>query len=250
MMATIRSEWLKLHTVRSHRVLAVVAMVFPLVVTILTAILTRATNLENDSIIRVLVGTSFVSTILYGVLAVISITGDYLHNTIRPTFAATPRRVRVMLAKAVVMSTSATVMHAATLTVGYLVGRAIATSRFDRINFSEFHEGWSMLAGSLVYAPLIALTGLGVGALLRGQGTAIALFMVWPLIGEGLISGLLILSKARSVVKFLPFRAGNAMVLGQVGEESLRRVPAGFVFGLFAVTIFTLGVWVVDRRDA
>src|SRR5436190_17003791 len=102
MIDTLRSEWIKLRTVRMNWVMGIVALAFPLIVSTLTAALKKKSTLRTQDIFDVITGTSVVSALLLGVVAASGVAGEFGFGTIRPTFAATPRRLRVVAAKAVV----------------------------------------------------------------------------------------------------------------------------------------------------
>jgi hypothetical protein len=106
MIRTITSEWIKLRTVLVHWVLAIIAAAFPIVITVLAAALGDydfPSDLSGD-ISGLVVGTGVVTAMLLGAMAAISLTSEYGHNTIRPTFAATPARLQVHTAKLVVVT--------------------------------------------------------------------------------------------------------------------------------------------------
>jgi ABC-2 type transport system permease protein len=99
----LRAESIKLRTVTMNWVLGTIAIAFPLVVTLITAFVRGDDDdFTTDQLLEVLTGTSFITVLLVAVVAAASITSEFGFGTIRPTFAATPRRVRVITAKALV----------------------------------------------------------------------------------------------------------------------------------------------------
>lgn len=247
MIATIRSEWIKLRTVRSHVVLAIVAAAFPLIITLLTVSLIKEFDIGSDTLVQVLVNSSRVSSMMLGVLGVMSITGEFTYNTIRPTLAATPNRLRVLTAKAVVAAVAATVVMALILAAGYAAGSVIVDSRFSGLG--SFDETSGMIGGMMVFNLLYAVACVGIGALLRNQGAAISLLIVWPLIAEPLLGTLFERIGATGLVNYLPFNAGFRLV-EPFGNGDFGRVPSGLVFGGFALLILAAGAWALSRRDA
>ncbi len=102
MISTLRSEWIKLRTVRMNWVLAAIAVAFPLVITVLTTLLVDNDDMNSGDVVGLVTGTSVVTGMLLGVIGAAGITGEFGFGTIRPTFAATPKRSRVIVAKAIV----------------------------------------------------------------------------------------------------------------------------------------------------
>ncbi len=247
MIATIRSEWIKLRTVRSHLVLVIFAVAFPWLVTLLTVSLIKDTDLANDTLVRVLVNSARVSSILLGVVAVLGICGEFTYHTIRPTFAATPNRTRVLLAKMVVSALGAAVVMAVIIGAGYVAGRLIVDSRVDQLG--HFGDTNGLIAGMMGFTVLYVIAAVAIGALLRNQGATIALLIVWPLIAEPLLGGLLHLVKAKGLVNFLPFNAGFRMI-EHVGDGTFGRWGSTAVFAGFAALMTALAIVVVGRRDA
>ena len=92
MILTLRSEWLKLPTVRVHFVLLALAVAFPVTVTVLVAIFgDNPETVQNHELAELISGTSVISAMLFGpAVAAISLTlRSFAHGTIRPTYAAT-----------------------------------------------------------------------------------------------------------------------------------------------------------------
>jgi len=98
MIEALRSEWIKFSTLRSNWVMVVIAVAFPLVIVGLTAAFSASPPSGSD-LAELIAGTGVVSALLLGALAILSITAEYGHNTIRPTFAALPDRWRALGAK-------------------------------------------------------------------------------------------------------------------------------------------------------
>ncbi len=251
MSRTLRSEWIKFTTVTTHWVLAVLAFIFPVAVTVLTAIFMGTDGLDRRTVVAPLTGASFLSLLVFMVLGILSITSDYAHQTIRPTFAATPHRMRVMTAKAVVVAAVALVVELLVLVIGYVAGSLIVNGRRSGLASWSYSEGRVMILATLVLAPLAAIVGLGAGGLIRNQAAAITVMLVWQVIGEGLISGLLGLVHADSLRSMMPFGAAVRAINGNDGDTVLwSRGPSMAVFVVFAALMFALGSWRVQQRDA
>jgi len=126
------------------------------------------------------------------------ISGEYSTGMIRLTLAATPRRWRVLAAKAAVVSaailtTGAVAVLASVLAGGPLLGR-------HGITAAHGYEALSLgngtvlraAAGSVLYLGLIALLSLGVAAAVRDSAVAIggvlALLFLFPIVSSAITS--------------------------------------------------------------
>ena len=136
MINTIRSEWIKLRTVRMNLILFVLAVAFPVIVSVLVASLEDVNNLKAADIAGLVTGSSVVTALLLGVVGAVSISAEFAHGTIRPTFAATPRRGRVLISKAVVIALFAAVAEALVVMFCFAVSSAIAKSRGVNMSLS------------------------------------------------------------------------------------------------------------------
>ena len=138
MINLLRSEWIKLRTVTMNWVLAIIALAFPLVVTLLTAFFNGDNPGFNSSdLASVLTGTTVVAALLCGVIAAASITSEFGFGTIRPTFAATPQRLKVVVAKGLVVVAATIVLAFVVIVVGWFGGSALASGRGATIDLDR-----------------------------------------------------------------------------------------------------------------
>lgn len=256
MINLLRSEWIKLRTVTMNWVLGIIAVAFPLLITLLTAFFASGddgdgSGLDTEGLISVLTGTTVVAALLCGVIAAASITSEFGFGTIRPTFAATPRRLRVITAKGVVVVAATTALAVFVQFIGWFVGSAIADSQGAAIDLADVPTGVPAMIGAVVLTALMSLAGYALGLLTRSTPVAVSILIVWPLIAEGLIAQLLVLASSNdSIPNWMPFQSGIRMVVVGSVELGPSRAVAGIYFGLFALALAALGAWAVDRRDA
>lgn len=254
MIRALRSEWIKMRTITMNWVLTIIAITFPLVVTLITAgVRGGHADFDMRNVIDALTITSRVSSLLLAVVAAVAITNEYAFGTIRPTFAATPTRGRVVAAKAILVMVYSVVLQAFVVLVGLFGSQAIARGKGSDVSISSIPEAVPALVGSVVLAGLVSLLGLGVGMLLRSTPLSVTMLIIWPLIVESIVGGLLVLiTKNEHLLDWLPFRAGFQMAsidtIGVLGGPS--RVVGGVYFGLVALALALLGALSVQRRDA
>ena len=245
MIDAIRSEWIKVSTIRVTWILTAAAVAFPLVITVLTAIFSEDPP-DGRDLAGLVAGLTVVSAMLLAVVASLSITNEFSHGTIRPTFAALPDRMRPLLAKPIVQVAIAAVVTTVIVVAGWLAGSAIAegTQSLDE------NGALAALIGVVALAVGLTLLGYGLGLLIRNSAAAICILLLWPLIAEGLVAGLLTVIGAEGTVKFLPYTAGINMVAVDRPDDSLGRVGGGLYFFAWVAVFLVLGVVTARRRDA
>ena len=252
MINVLRSEWIKLRTVRMNWILGIIALAFPLIITLLTAFFNGDKyDFNARSLLEVLTGTAVVTTLLCGVIAGASITSEFGFGTIRPTFAAVPRRMRVIVAKGIVACVAAMVLVAVVLLIGVFVGRILAEGQGATIDFGHYNGAVPALLGTVLLAGLMSLAGYGLGLITRSTPAAISILIVWPLIAEGLIGGLIhVITGWENVVGWMPFQAGIQMILLEKDFGGPGRLVSGLYFGGVATLLAAIGAVAVNRRDA
>lgn len=250
-LRAMRSEWIKLRTVALTWVLATITIALPLLVSLLTAFF-QADDFGYDSVRMIdnIVGPLTLTALLHAVLAATTVTTEFGFNTIRPTFVAIPRRGTVVAAKAVVGALLAGLLTTAVVTVQVVGSLLIADAQGAEVAVGDVPTAVPALVGAVVLAMLMALAGLGVGMVVRSTPGAITLLLAWPLVGEGLVGGIIgAISDSDTVGRWLPFQAGFRMMQLE-SFDGPSRVVSGLVFGVTAAALFALGDWLVQRRDA
>lgn len=259
MIDLLRAEWIKLRTVTMNWVLGSIAVAFPLLVTLLTAAFTKNNDddgraiggLDTEGLISVLTGTTIVSALLCGVIAAASITSEFGFGTIRPTFAATPQRSRVIAAKGLVVVAATTALATIVQLVGWFVGGALATSQGSTIDLADVPTGLPAMVGAVVLTAFMSLAGFGLGLIIRSTPAAVSVLIVWALIAESLVGPLLVLVfSSENIARWMPFQAGIRLALVDVFEAGPSRLTSGVYFGAFSLLLVVVGGWMVNRRDA
>jgi ABC-type transport system involved in multi-copper enzyme maturation permease subunit len=204
----------------------------------------------------------FAGQIAVVALAVLFITAEYKRGMIRTTFAASPRRGRVLAAKAIVIGTVTFVVGLVGGLVSFLV--AMPVLRAGGFGPPAFEvptlTDWRVLraiAGVGVYLALIAVLSLGIGAVLRRSAAAIAI-LVMLLILPFLFQGGLPLTAAQWLIRSTPI-AGMAMLrttepdpLAALTDATSMATPIGGLGVMVAYAGAALGLayWRLRRQDA
>jgi ABC-2 type transport system permease protein len=250
MLHLMKSEFIKLRTLRSTLTATIVLIIFPVAVTVLSAMFAK--NPDETMVIKVLVNTGIVSLLLCGVLGVFAIAQEYSQGTIRITFAATPMRMKVFAAKALVISLWVAVSVAVLEGVGLIGANYALHSRgFDFGVMYQATPGvdsaWQVLFAFGAVCILFALVGFALGALLRSSPGAIATLILVPLLVEGIVTGLLIAAFDIDISRKTPFTAAIRAV--QVVPDAARWGLVGY-FSLWCLVITVIAALLMKRRDA
>lgn len=245
----INSEWIKFRTLRSSWY-TLLAGVLALIVIGGAIGYTTGRNFAGlapeDAVPSGVLQGSNLAQLLIAVLGVLFVTGEYGTGMIRSTLAAAPKRLPVLVAKAVVFGTVTVVTMTAASFVAFLSGQAFLHHYGHGVALTD-PGVLRVVIGTGVYLTLVGLFAMGVGWVVRstagGISTAVALLLVLPGV-LGLFSSL------QPLLKFLPSEAGGAFI-------SSLHVPGMLSAwtGLAVLTAWVLGsllaaAAVLRRRDA
>ena len=260
-LQALRSEWVKLRTVRST---AWSLLLFVGISILLTTLLTSGSSTEggspghggdNDIVMDSLAGVWF-GAIAAAVLAVLVITSEYSTGMIRTTFAANPRRRTVLSAKTVVVSGCVLVVGLATSVACFQIGQWILRGNgfnyeggYPAITLAD-HEALRAVLGTGVYLGLIAVFALGVGATLRHTAGAITVVLA-ALLAPVIALNFLPEGIADWVEKSCLMGAGLAIQQTVVRHDNIPLSPAGglAVAAAYAVAALVVALWTIGRRD-
>jgi ABC-type transport system involved in multi-copper enzyme maturation permease subunit len=253
------SEWTKLRTLRSTRysLLAGVAM------TILFAVIPALVNASRWNRMSVidkagfhpletsLIGVS-IAQLAFGVLGVLIISGEYSTGMIRSTFAAVPKRLPVLWAKAGVFGVVTFVLALPSTLIAFFAAQAILKGHTFNghdiaLSFSDSGVARAVVGGAL-YLTLIGLFGLGLGAIFRNTAAGISafagiLFVLPPLMN------VLPSSWNDAISPYLPSNAGSAIM--QTGNPAHTLAPwTGFgLFAAYVAVAIAIAAVQLRRRD-
>ena len=247
-------EWLKLRSVRSTAwiLLAFAAGLIGLAILVLshenwaTMSPSDRENFDptNDGFAGLALGQ-----LAFGVLGVLMITSEFSSGMIRATFAAVPRRPLLLAAKAGVLGGVTLAAGEVLAFASFALGEAVLKSPAPHASLGQPGVLRAVLMAG-AYPALIALIGLGLGAIIRHTAGAISavagVLFVLPLILVPLGTSL-----QDSVGKFLPMIiAENSMTAVKPGVGNL---APGVGFGLlclYTMVALAVGGWLLTRRDA
>jgi ABC-2 type transport system permease protein len=243
----IRSEWIKLRSVRSSWFMLGATMAGIAGIGLLVSYLDNAhwqagSQAGFSPVNQSLIGVNLAELIV-GSLGVLAVTGEYATGMIRATFAAVPRRLPVLAAKVSVLAAVTFVLCLVAVLIAFLGGQALLGSH----GISPGHPGAvRAVLGSALYLTVVAVTGIGLGFLIRstagGIATMIAVLFVLPLMASALPG-------SSGFERYLPSTAGRALFIMN-GGSAMPSPWAGFgIFLLYAVAVLGAAALVLRRRD-
>jgi len=190
-----------------------------------------------------------VFSILLGVFGIVMITGEFGSGLIRATFAAVPRRLPVLWAKAAVLVAATVPLMLAVCAGSLLLHHALTPAG----------HGYALDGPGVVRATLgaaaapvaLALLGLGIGALLRHTAAAITVYVLSMLVLPALLGAALPADVAGDVVRCVPVAAAQALYAlpGADTTRILAPGPAALVLLAWVAVTLGAGAAVLRHRD-
>ncbi len=252
--AVARMEWEKLRTVRSTWYIVALFAVSLIGLAVLalshegyarlSAADRAAFDPTNDSFAGLAVGQ-----LAFGVLGALVITTEFSSGMIRATFAAAPNRALVLAAKAAVLGAVTLAAGEASAFAAFLGGQAALTPQAPHAALGQPGVLRAvLLAGA--YPALIALIGLGLGAVIRHTAGAICA-VVGVLFVLPLLFAPFSLSIQQASQNFLPhpMAATSLTAVKPVAGAWPPALTACLLCG-YAAAALAAGTWALARRDA
>jgi ABC-2 type transport system permease protein len=249
----IHSEWIKLRTVRSSwfmlgaTVLGIagVGLLVSYADSAHWSAMSASSRADFNPVNQDLIGVNL-AELTVGVLGVLVVTGEYASGLIRATFAAVPRRLPVLVAKAGVLAAVIFAVGLAAVLITFLGGQALLGSHGISLGHPAAVRA---VLGSTLYLTVVGVTGIGLGFLIRSTAGAIAtllgVLLVLPIVAAALPG-----SGGRAVDRYLPSMAGRALFTMNGGRAMLSPWTGFGVFLLYAAVVMAFAAVILCRRDA
>ncbi|MFT4228848.1 MAG: ABC transporter permease subunit [Microbacterium sp.] len=246
----LRSEWVKLSTLRSTW--WSIGIVAVLTVGIAT-LLAQAVNTPDFPPMQIVVAPIQFTMLLAGILGAISVTGEYATGMIRSTLAADPRRGSVLAGKAIVVAAFLFAASFAIFLVTALVVTPILAGKGMTLPWDDVAAAWLPLISASFSMAVFALIGVAFGFLLRSGAGAIAatvgVLFVLPLVVSVFPSTDPAWKWVVDLGAYLPMSASQNLVLPQ--DEGGLSAPVALVTLCGWVVAGMLAAWTALRvRDA
>jgi len=238
--AVLRSEWIKVTTVRTNKTIFATAAVVGLLASWATAVFLEDEVLDAA---QVATGSTALTAVLAAIAGILLFSAEVQHGTLAGAVTAQPARWPVVAGKAVVAAGLGLALGAIGLLAGFVGALAGGLDVGDT----------SGVLWALLYTCGSAVLGLGVGMVVRHSAGAVSGLLVWWLVVEGLV----VQFAPGEVVRFVPFDTGWR----SLGIESHLDPPAVVAAGLsnalhasifwgYVLAALAIGTVLVHRRDA
>lgn len=197
----------------------------------------------------------YVFPVLFGTLAT---TAEFRHQTLTPTFLATPHRGRVLGAKLLTLAVFGAIYGVAALVASVGLGASILTATGHSAALGET-DTWTLIARVVLAMAIWAVIGVGLGALIPSQVAAIVIVLAFTQFVEPILR--LVASFwdwTAGIGQFLPGAASDALVgssiftsLGTMTAQtqSLDWWQGGLVLLALAVVAAAIGYFTSWRKD-
>lgn len=247
--AAVRSEWIKLRSVRATAVFVGLATVLGVGMTL---ILGNAVKTDPYDHLPFTIGNTFIVsswlTTLFAVVAgTLLFTSEVQHGTLAGALTARPSRPIVVGAKVVVAAGLGLAMGVLGI-VGSFAG-GVASS----MDTGDMTGAVSKVAWALVLTTFAAVLGLGVGLLVRHSAAAVTTVLVWALAVETLVRGMV----PATVSRLMPFTAAHGLLGTRSAADTPETIAAAFsnvgnavVIGCWATVAVAVGTALLTRKDS
>ena len=234
MSRLLRSELLKVQTIRTFGWIALANIALVLIAAVSVAASSGAfQSVDDHRGAAQIAGSALVLALISGIIVM---AGEARHGTITQTLLVTPVRERVLLVKVAVAAVIGLVLA---LLAEALVLLVLVPASLD------VDKARGVLIGILVGAPLAAALGVGLGALVHAQGAAIGMSLAWLLIGEGLMPAI-----SETATKYTPGRSFGALASGvRHGDQVLGAVGGAVAAAVWTAVFVAAGLLALLGRD-
>ena len=194
----------------------------------------------------------YVFPVLLGALAS---TGEFRHQTLTPTFLATPRRARVLSAKTIALFVVGAAFGVVALAASVGIG-ALVFNGFGIDPLLADSATWALIGRTVLAMALWAVIGVGLGVLVPSQVASIVIVLAFTQFVEPLLRFASSFTEVTADVgKFLPGAASDALVgasfftLASPGGAVLESWQGGLVLLAYGLLATGFGYLVSWKRD-
>ncbi|WEV69186.1 ABC transporter permease subunit [Bifidobacterium sp. ESL0775] len=275
---SIRSELLKLFSIASTLWLSAISFLTALGFSALFAWGIKQESHYNDkgkwmamarpiprSIVLECVSQSLaIGIVLIGVVAILSITGEYTTSSVQMSLVVNPRRVMFMNAKAVAVAIYSFTLSLVTLLISWGVVEVLfAGSKQTPLGSKERWLPLIVILGGAAMTTLVTEFALGLGAMVRSTAGAVVIFVVIYMMATSIFGIISNLSRhmlwANWCSRLMPSSLVNTFLTGRAAEIEAGMVPkgwpvpgwwqSGLIMLAWTVVFYVIGTLLVSKRD-
>ncbi len=242
----IAAEFLKMRTTGSFWWVSALAVGLAVLVTVIT-LATSTIRTHDDGLS--LISNMGIPGLFMIILGVVGAAGEYRHRTVVSTFLVAPDRRRVLLAKAVAYAIGGLAVGIVSAALVLAISAPWLSGQGHSLGALGLDPGdlAVVAAGSLAYLAISGALGVGMGALVTNQVTAVVAVFVLLLVIDPVVAAL-----AHAYGKFslqgLGMRlSGNPS--DNAGYELFPLGVAALVYLGYAAAVLAVTAGVLTRRD-
>ena len=187
----------------------------------------------------------YLAQLAVSVLGVLLVTGEYATGMVRATFAAVPRRLPVLWAKAVLFAGVTFALMLVAAIAAFFGGQELLGEHGVPLSQAGAIRGIVGVAG---YLTVVAVLAVALGFIIRstagGVATMCGLLLVAPTAGL-----LLPASWREQLLPYLPSNAGAAVFSAQPSPDSLSAAAGSITLAVWLLTVVIAAALVLTRRD-
>ncbi|SDP34305.1 ABC-2 family transporter protein [Nakamurella panacisegetis] len=254
----VRSEWIKLRSVRSIVITLLASAVVMIGIGVLAAsvkagnLTTAGTNrpgggsgLGSDSTGISLAGVQLAQLIV-AIVGVLLVTSEYSTGSIRGTLAAVPKRWPVLAAKVAVFGGVTFIVELVAVFIAFFAGQAILGSKGVSLGDAGVLQA---VIGAAVYLTGTGLLGVALGFLLRSTASGIAVAVAAFFLLPGIL-GLFSTRIQDDIRPYLPSSAGTSLTSVTHSVQYLNYWPALLLLVAYVVVLGGAALLRMIRSDA
>ncbi|MQY02370.1 ABC transporter permease subunit [Actinomadura macrotermitis] len=253
--SVLASEWTKIRTVKSTFWTLLAGAVVVIGLSVLWALAFTASYDQMTPEDRATVAPTspmqiafYFGMVIFGVLGVLVITGEYTTGMIRTALTAVPRRPQYLAAKALVLAAVVLVAGEVVSFLSFFLSQLLLSSKDLDGSLGDPGVLRAVMGGGL-YLMLIALMALGVGVIVRHTaGSVVVVFVV--LFVLGIVGGFLPGEWGATLNKYLPSNAGGAILAPTQTGTTLAPWTGLAYFTLYTLVVLAVAVVLFESRDA
>lgn len=247
--AAIRSEWIKLRSIRATPIFVGLAIAIGVGMSMILGAVVKTD--PYDHLPFTIENTFLVSTWLTTLFAVVAgtllFTSEVQYGTLAGALTARPSKPIIVGAKVFIAAGLGLTMGAVGIVGGFVGGVA---SPMDTGDMSGAASG---VAWALVLTTLASVLGLGVGLVVRHSAAAVTSVLVWALAVETIVRGMV----SANVSRLLPFQAAHGLLGTRSATDTPETLAAAFsnvgntaVIGCWAAVTVAIGTALLIRQDS
>lgn len=256
--AAVRSEWTKLWSAKGPKRNLFLGTVLGIGLSALLALAVGATfsewsttdQADFDSVLFALSG-AMLTAIFFVAVGVRQVTAEYGSDMMRLTLTVTPRRDRVLWAKALVVS-AATWAFGAVAMVGMIAASQAIFAAYD-METTGFTSGetWRTMALVVLFIPAYPLLGVVLGVVTRSTASAVTIVLAL-VFAPAMFGGLFPAWWQENILSLFPGSVFDAVSIGHLTDSALyHSLSVAIPLSVAWIAGPLLAArWVLVRRDA